>query len=230
MRNIHPIQPILTIILIAVLWYMRKKKKGQEVAKGGPGEPRAAVTRPKEPKEQKTPEQVYMDLRQRALQRMPGSLDVELKENQPHGLVMEMGVSNSVVTLACFADGDAGVYYKDGGGMKGGIGHESVRKAAQEAIALCEQVLPRMIQTTNFPSPGQDRVRFYVLTPQGVFTTETGRQALADQNALSPLFYAGQEVVSQMRLVQEQRSGAAAPAQRTAEAPASSPALQEQQS
>lgn len=230
MEHIHPIQPILTILLIAVLWYMRKKKKEREGAKGGPGEPRAAVTRPKEPKVQKTPEQVYMDLRQRALQRMPGSLDVELQENQPHGLVMEMGVPNSVVTLACFADGDAGVYYKAGGGMKGGIGHETVRNAAREAIALSEQVLPRMIETANFPLPGQDRVRFYVLTPKGVFTTETGRQSLADQNALSPLFYAGQEVVSQMRLVQEQRAGAAVPAQSTAGAPAPSPALQEQQS
>jgi hypothetical protein len=208
MRHIHPIQPILVILLVAVLWYMKKKKGPKEGAKGGPGEPRAAVTKPKE---KKTPEQVYMDLRQRALQRMPGSLDVELQENQPHGLVMEMGVSNSVVTLACFADGDAGVYYKDGGGMKGGIGHESVRNAAKEAIGLAAGVLPRMIETTNFPLPDQDRVRFYVLTPQGVLTTETGRQALAEQNALSPLFYAGQEVVSQMRLVQEQRAGAAVP-------------------
>ena len=226
MQHIHPIQPILVIILVAVLWYMRKKKGPQAAGTPGKGEPRAAVTRPKETK---TPEQVYMDLRQRALQRMPGSLDVELQENQPHGLVMEMGVPNSVVTLACFADGDAGVYYKDGGGMKGGIGHETVRNAAKEAIALSEQVLPRMIQTSNFPLPGQDRVRFYVLTPKGVFTTETGRQSLADQNALSPLFYAGQEVVSQMRLVQEQRS-AAAPGLRKGEAPASPPALQEQQS
>lgn len=227
MRHIHPIQPILTVLLIVVLWYMRKKKKGEGGAKGGPGEPRAAVTRPKEPKEQKTPEQIYMDLRNRALQRMPGSLDVELRENQPHGLVMEMGIPNSVVTLACFADGDAGVYYKDGGGMKGGIGHETVRNAAKEAIALSEQVLPRMIETTNFPLPGQDRVRFYVLTSKGVFTTETSRQSLADQNALSPLFYAGQEVVSQMRLVQEQKT---APAPKTPAAPAPPPALQEQES
>lgn len=205
MRHIHPIQPILVILLVAVLWYMRKKKGPQADGKGGPGDPRAAVTRPKE---EKTPEQVYMGLRQKALQRGTGSLDLELQEKQPYGLVMEMEMSSSVVTLACFADGDAGVYYKTGGGMKGGIGHETVRNAAKEAIALAAGVLPRMIQTTNFPLPGPDRVRFYVLTPQGVFTTETSRQALADQGALSPLFYAGQEVVSQMRLVQEQRMAA----------------------
>ena len=206
MRHIHPIQPILVILLVVVLWYMRKKQGPQpDAAKGGPGEPRAAVTKPKE---EKTPEAIYMDLRQKALQRMPGSIDVELRENQPHGLVMEMEMSGSVVTLACFVDGDAGVYYKTGGGMKGGIGHETVRNAAKAAIELTEPVLPRMIKTTNFPPPGAERVRFYVLTSQGVFTTETSRQSLSEQSALSPLFYAGQEVVSQMRMVQEQRAAA----------------------
>lgn len=205
MRHIHPLQPIILIILIVAMYYFRKQQKGKDAGKTGPGEPRAAVMRPKE---EKTPEAVYMELRQKALQRMPGSLDVELQENQPHGLVMEMEMSGSVVTLACFADGDAGVYYKTGGGMKGGIGHETVRNAAKEAIALAEGVLPRMIQTTNFPLPGENRVRFYVLTSKGVFTTETSRQSLSEQSALSPLFYAGQEVVSQMRLVQEQRAAA----------------------
>jgi hypothetical protein len=121
---------------------------------------------------------------------------------------MEMEMSGSVVTLACFVDGDAGVYYKTGGGMKGGIGHETVRNAAKAAIELTEPVLPRMIKTTNFPLPGADRVRFYVLTSQGVFTTETSRQSLSEQSALSPLFSAGQEVVSQMRMVQEQKAAA----------------------
>jgi hypothetical protein len=206
MRHIHPIQPILVILLIVIYWYIRKKQGPKpDAAKGGPGEPRAAVTKPKE---ERTPEAIYMDLRHKALQRMPGSIDVELQENQPHGLVMEMEMSGSVVTLACFVDGDAGVYYKTGGGMKGGIGHETVRNAAKAAIALTEPVLPRMIKTTNFPLPGAERVRFYVLTSQGVFTTETSRQSLSEQSALSPLFYAGQEVVSQMRMVQEQRAAA----------------------
>ena len=187
MRHIHPLQPIILIILIVAMYYFRKQQKANSPKAAGPGEPRAAISRPKEPKEEKTPEAVYMDLRQKALQRMPGSFDVELQENQPYGLVMEMDMSSSVVTLACFIDGDAGVYYKTGGGMKGGIGHETVRNASREAIALTESVLPRMIPTTNFPLPGADRVRFYVLTPKGIFTTETSRQSLSEQSALSPL-------------------------------------------
>ena len=45
-----------------------------------------------------------------------------------------------------------------------------------------------------------------MLTPRGVFTTETDREALGEPGSeLAPLFYSGQEVVTQMRQVQEQR-------------------------
>jgi hypothetical protein len=119
---------------------------------------------------------------------------------------MELGIPNSVVTLACFADGDAGLYYKSGGGMKGGIGHEAVRKVAKEFVTLARQAVPKMLRTTSFPLPGPDRVRFYVLTAQGILTTETDRETLGEtEGELSVLFYAGQEVVTQMRQVQEQR-------------------------
>ena len=101
--------------------------------------------------------------------------------------------------------------------MKGGLAHESVRKASQELIALAEKALPKMTRYTGQAIPGPGRVRFYVLTPRGPVTAETDREALADPgNPLGPLFYSGQEVVSQMREVQEQRraemAGTAAPA------------------
>ena len=43
------------------------------------------------------------------------------------------------MTLACFGDGDASLFYKTGGGMVGGIGHESVRKAAKELTVLARR-------------------------------------------------------------------------------------------
>jgi hypothetical protein len=90
--------------------------------------------------------------------------------------------------------------------MVGGISHENVRKAAQEFTALARKAMGRMSRVTSFPVPAEDRVRFYVLTPRGVFTTETDRGALGEPgDELAPLFYSGQEVVTQMRQVQEKR-------------------------
>lgn len=211
MRHIHPLQPIGVIVLIVVLWYVRKKKAeaagAAGGAKGGPGA-RAAVVQ-KAPKVEDPPEVVYMNLRRKAIEINPQTLGLpgDFKEDEPYGLLMELGIPNSVVTLACFADGDARVYYKTGGGMVGGVAHESIRKASKDLVAQTQRILPRMTKTNTHPLPDQDRVRFYALTPRGTFTAETDRRNLANpQNELASLFASGQEVVAQMRQVQEERA------------------------
>ena len=215
MKHIHPLEPIGVIVLIVVLWYLRKKKAEQAGgAKGSPARNAgAAVERAARPEPQ--PEAVYMNLRRRAIETVPDTLGLpgEIKEQDAYGLLMEMAVPNSTVTLACFANGEANLYYRTGGGMVGGIAHENVRNAAKELVALAQQSLPLMSKTRDYPLPGQDSVRFYALTPRGVLSTETDRAALADpQNELSALFYSGQEVVSQMRQAQAEKSAAKAAA------------------
>lgn len=203
---------IPTVILIAIYWYMQRRKAlaaggGAKAGDSRPGMPSA----PKVAKVKDPPEVVFMNLRKKVLETPRESLGLPdlpdgARPAEPYGLVMEMGIPKSVVTLACFANGDAGVYYQTGGGMKGGIAHESVRKAAKEFTAMAEKALPKMTRATGQPVPGPGRVRFYALTSRGLLTVETDREALGDpDNQLSPLFYSGQEVVSQMREVQEQR-------------------------
>jgi hypothetical protein len=219
MNHIKPWQPIAVILLAVVLWYMRKKQMGgNSTPKFWQQPARAASTRPAVTKVVETPEVIYMNLRQEALAKSPERMGLpsDLKDDEPFGVLMEMAMAGDVVTLAGFADGDAGVYYKTGGGMKGGIFHDNVRKAAKEFVALSATALPKMLKTTSFPLPGADKVRFYILTRKGVLTTEAPRQILGtSKNDLSALFYSGQEVVAQMRQAQEdkaqQRSGSEVP-------------------
>ena len=209
MRHITPTKVILVLILAAVLWYMKRKPGSGKAIPGAPGsDPLAA--RPAGARVVKSPEEVYMSLREAALRKDPEQLFLPdgLKPDEPYGALMEMGIPNSVVTLACFADGDAGIYYKTGGGMKGGGSHENVRRAAKQFIALSHKALPRMVKTDSHPLPEPEKVRFYVLTQKGTFTTEANRQALGgSENELSALFYSGQDVVGQMRQVQEEKAG-----------------------
>lgn len=230
--HVNPYELIATVILIVVYWYMRRKKKQEEAAKAGPG-PRVSGAPPAVPKPvkvQEPPEVVYMNIRKKILETSRESLGLpgepgEANRMAPYGLVMEMGIANSAVMLACFANGDAGVYYQTGGGMKGGLAHESVRKMVKDLIGLAEKALPKMSRAIAQPLPGPGKVRFFVLTPRGLATAETDREELADPgNELGPLFVSGQEVVSQMREVQEQRraefaSGAATPPPPTGPAP-----------
>ena len=198
--HIYPWEVIVMIALVAaVVWFRR-----QQALKSG------ALT-PKRKDGKETPEDAYMRLRYQALTTVAARLGLpgELKPNDPYGVVMEMGIPKSVVTLAAFADGDARLYYKTGGGMVGGISHEKVRRASQELVALSRKALGRMAKATEYPLPEPDRVRFYVLTPRGVFTTEADRQRLGETASdLSALFRSGQEVVTQMREAQETREAA----------------------
>ncbi len=210
MEHIHPIQVIGVIVLAVVLWYVRKQKmaaKGPaKSAPGGPGaQPRAE--RPVKPVD--PPELVYANLRKRAFETSPQSLGQagDVGEEEAYGLVMEMGIADSVLTLACFADGDAGLYYQSGGGMKGGGAHENVRKAAKAFLALSQQALPRMTRAMDTPLPEPGKVSFYALTPKGILTAEVDRESLGEsQSPFASLFYSGQEVVTQMRQVQAQKA------------------------
>jgi hypothetical protein len=200
MEHIHPLQPIAVIALIAIFLYIRWRQKQKAEA-----EVQATFAKPNRAR---TAEEIYMDMRRKALATTPQNLGRDPKSTEPYGLLMELGIQISVVTLVCFVDGDANVYYKTGGGMVGGSHHESVRKAAKAFVALASKALPKMVKTTDYPLPGMDKIRFYALTPQGVFTTETSRQSMATpRSELGALFYQGQEVVAQMRQIQEEKQG-----------------------
>jgi hypothetical protein len=203
-----PFETTALIGLIAAFLYYRWKQKKAEGPKKLPFGVGPVQTPRSAPRPAKKPEEVYAGLRKEALETSPMNVGMagQIQDDEPYGMLMEMSIGNSVVTLACFGSGDASVFYQTGGGMVGGISHEPVRKAAKEFVAQAQKALPRMKKTTEYPLPGPDCVRFYVLTPRGAFTIETSRQALGEsQNTLSAMFYSGQEVVSQMRQVQEDR-------------------------
>jgi hypothetical protein len=208
MEHIHPIEPIAVILLFVVFFYLRRRGKPERDAlKPKPVEPKFTIERPA--KVEDPPEVVYAKLRRRAFETTPETLGVanDLGLGDPYVVLMEMGMPGTVVTLACFADGDAGVYYQTGGGMIGGRAHETVRQAAKGFIAQLKPLVVGMEKMADPPLPNPGRVRFTALTPEGCFTAETDREALGEPgNALSPLFYSGQEVVSQMRKVLAQKT------------------------
>jgi hypothetical protein len=109
-------------------------------------------------------------------------------------------------TVVAVADGSASIYLSSGGGFIGGIAHENVRKAAKAMVDTAKTLQPKMVSTSSYPLPKGGEVAFYVLTDAGVFTATAPEQALGqNRHALSPLFYAAQEIVTQYRLINERK-------------------------
>ena len=147
--------------------------------------------------------EVYLGLRKQALEFTPETLgNVQTVGNhQIYGVFMEIGFPEAVVTLATFVTGDASLYFSNGGGVIGGGAHESVRKRVAQLSNKADQFVPLCRKTTEYPTPDRDQTIFYILTKEGVYTAEAVEDELGNQKSpLSPLFYAGQDVITELRL------------------------------
>ena len=152
------------------------------------------------------PEPVIKGLRDKFLTSKPEEFGFSQQDSKPiaWGILMEIGFPKALATLTSFRDGNASLYVGTGGGIIGGIGHEKVRKAAISFVEESEKYLSGMDKTEAFPYPAVGRVRFYVLTFNGVLTAEAGLNELGDsKHKLSPLFYSGQEVLTQLNSVSD---------------------------
>lgn len=159
---------------------------------------------------------VYDKLRDQILGGSARELGIPLREGQRvWGVLMELGYPQAVATVVALRDGNASIYMSSGGGTIGGAGHEAVRAAALHANDVAETQVAAMLPTEDFPGPAVGEVAFYVLTTEGVFTRKTREGLLQNgHDLLSPLYMAGQGVVTQFRLIQEKQAHEAVETQR----------------
>ncbi len=141
-------------------------------------------------------------LRDKIFRLSPGEINVSPSEDYPHvwGIVMETGFPEGVATLVSLIDGTVSLYFSGGGGVIGAGEHGNVRTAATTFLRAAERYRQSLVRTTEYPMPGAGRVRFYVLTYEGILADDVEENTLGDGvHALSPLFYAGHEVLSEIR-------------------------------
>jgi hypothetical protein len=154
------------------------------------------------------PVEIYTEFRNRVFSTDPNEIGISQSEETPHvwGILMETAWPDAVVTLVSLADGTTSVYFSSAAVVIGGGEHATVAEASQSFIATAEQYYQQMSPTESFPLPTDGKVRFYVLTFSGVFTLEVDESELENRkHRLSPLFYSGHEVITQVRIIDEQK-------------------------
>jgi hypothetical protein len=117
------------------------------------------------------------------------------------GVIMERGYKKGVATVVALADGTANLYISSGGSVVGGREYPPTRLAA---LKLCDQAADSLTNTVvahDFPTPKQGRVRFYVLTTDGVHAAEGDLLPSRDGGgaALAPLLAAGDAVLDGLK-------------------------------
>ena len=120
---------------------------------------------------------------------------------------METGYPNGVASLVCLRDGTTSLYTSTGGGMIGGGAHDAVVRANHALLATIEAHLGGMASSSDHSLPGEGRVIIRALTYEGQFVVDEAEDDLGHgRNAVSPVFQAGHDVITQLRVLDEQRS------------------------
>ena len=149
------------------------------------------------------PEDVYLGLRSIWLDTPPEELGVDFEEGSqtPYAVVMDIGLDNGTATIVSSIFGDGSMYTSTGGGIIGGIEHESVRDASIYFVEISASFIGKMELVDKYPLPSPNHVKFYVVTPSGIYTAdEADPNLLASGNyELSPLFLAGNDVITALR-------------------------------
>ena len=119
---------------------------------------------------------------------------------------MDWHMGDAIATIACYSTDDASLYLSTGGAMLGGGQYENVNKAAQEIVKKTQAFLPKAMKTAFTVLPVKDNVRYFLLTNLGKFTVQVPLKNFENNSsAWLPLFNAGNDVITALRLVQEKK-------------------------
>lgn len=114
--------------------------------------------------------------------------------------LMEWNLDGNVVTVVAVADGTVSLYFSNGGGVIGAGAHDGPRRAAERFIQLAAANRALLSATQSAPLPAAGRTRFHLRTRSGALAADASTNELGEgRHALSPLFYAAQDVITAIR-------------------------------
>jgi len=150
----------------------------------------------------------FEGLRKLVLSLTLDKLDLDSKnyQNQVYAILMETRYGNETASLVSIADGTTSLYFSNGGGIIGAGGHSNVEKATLIFITKSEKYLKLAKPTKIFPLPKKGKVKFYLIAQKGIYTYTASENKLGNQkDKFSELFYAGQDVISEIRKTEEKK-------------------------
>ncbi len=154
-------------------------------------------------------EATYLKLRTQILQLDPVEVGITPSRLLPNvwGILIETGYKEAPVSLVALADGTASLYFGTGGGMLGGGRIPAVASAARALVGAAVDFVLDMPPTKKFPLPAVGEVKFIMLTFSGKYAQTAQVNDLArGQHPLSPLYFRGEEVVTQFRLHSQKKN------------------------
>jgi hypothetical protein len=149
---------------------------------------------------------VYVKLREQALSF--GNEEIKaapVPGGRALGVLMDMGYDTAVVTVMGLADGTTSMYVSNGGGMLGMGENPNAAAASKRWVEIAESALD-LPEATDDALPDDGVIRFNILTTGLRLAAEATETELREGgHPLSALYVAGQNVITEIRIVDETR-------------------------
>jgi hypothetical protein len=134
----------------------------------------------------------------------PSDFGVVAEPQRAWAVIMDSGYPTGSASLIALSNGDASLTY-DRGGDTLAEGEPGVASAVRRFVEQATADLSRFSPTQARDLPLNGRTRFYIRTLEGMIFAEAPSKKLAHRwHPLSELFYAGQEVSRQLRLLPDE--------------------------
>jgi hypothetical protein len=153
---------------------------------------------------------VYRDLRSTALRLDPAAIQMPEGERWGGALVaaMEIGMPEATTTIVAIADGTVSMYLSSGGGVIGAGEHAAVRGAADLFRTVVAENRNLLQRTGVFEPPSVGEVRFHARIGDDRLTGGAPEALLrTSRHQLAPLYAAGQDVLTEIRLTTDASVG-----------------------
>lgn len=146
--------------------------------------------------------QKYLMTRGQALNFPAQYFGTNFKKNDVFGIVMDIPMSDSVLTtMVCFINGAANVYFNNGGEYTGASQkYRNLVQAAHNLVANSSQLVPKCTKTKAFDIPSGRTQHIFLLTKSGVYRTEIKPGIIPeDQPELRSFYVLSQQVLNEIR-------------------------------
>lgn len=159
-------------------------------------------------KQPSTPEISYDYLRASAFipQTAPAQTISSKEAVVPFAAMMEIRYPGTVVTLVAHRSGEASLYLSNGSTITGDLSRELLRESAIHFVQQSRKYVYLLHHVENYPLPQIGQVRFYLMTPSGVYSAEVPEKLLKrDASSLTDLYRYGHYVIYQLGKLKKER-------------------------
>lgn len=154
--------------------------------------------------------EVMRGLREMMLTTSADKLGIQRSDDFPrtYGALMDWPLGDgNIVSVVGLCDGNASLYTTSTFGVIGGVGHESVRKAAANFVRVADKFYADSVPTTDHAFPNGSRVKFFLVTFDGLRVIEENFDLVANgKSKFSELFNEAQRLVTELRLVADTKA------------------------